>query len=49
LHEKMQNAKNRIKNGESGDVESVSANETQDLPGIDTGRRFGNNSFEFFA
>jgi len=49
LQEKMQHAKNRIKNGVSGDVESVLTNETQDLSGIDTGRRFGNNSFEFFA
>jgi|GEM_PF-2540019 len=49
LQEKMQNAKNRIKNGANDSAESVLLNETQDLSGIDTGRRFGNNSFEFFA
>jgi flagellar hook-length control protein FliK len=49
LQERMQNARNRTKSGAQSGTENVAVDETQDLSGVDTGRRFGNNSFEFFA
>jgi flagellar hook-length control protein FliK len=49
LYERMQNAKNHIKHGEFNKGESVLAGDMQDLVGVDTGRRFGTNSFEYFV
>ena len=48
LMERMRNARNQKSNGHFGKEEGVIADETLDL-GVDTGRRYGTNSFEFFA
>jgi len=49
LQERLHNARMRAKNAKGFDAEEGVMTDGQFEWGVDTGRRFGTNSFEYFA